>query len=77
MKIEYQEREKEEDFGFDEKRKPNSKGLQHLQNFGYHSQKTSASIPNPCIVYIEHVSGLWNEKLLTETRPFSLSKSLG
>ena len=41
MKIECQEREKEEDFGFDEGRKPISKGLQHLQNFDYHSQKTS------------------------------------
>ena len=27
MKTEYQEREKEEDFGFDEERKSNSKGL--------------------------------------------------
>ena len=36
MKIEYQEREKEEDFGFDEGRKSIFKGLQQLQNFGYH-----------------------------------------
>ena len=76
MKIEYQEREREEDFVFDEGEKPNSKACNPYK-IQQSNQRKRLPIPNPRIVNIEHVSGLWNGKLLTETRPSLSPKSLG
>ena len=77
MKTEYQEREGGEGFSvFDEEENRIFK-LATLAKFSNHTKKTSTKIPNPRTIYIEHVSGLWNGKPLTETRPSSLLKSLG